>query len=113
MSLKSFASSASKRDVVELDTKRRRKAAIAQDGKPAQYPSTIMPRIGARVSAKSERRVRELALHEDTTVQALIVRGLSSIFVEHGLPPLEEVLGDLPPLDVAPRKRAVAKKKRA
>ena len=105
MSLKAFATSSSKRDVVETTDKRRR--AAPNDGKPAAYPSTLKPRIAARVSARDERRIRELALHEDKTVQELIVRGLSRMFVERGLPPLEEAAGDV---DVSPRR---SKKKRA
>jgi hypothetical protein len=73
----------------------------------AQYPSTTLPRIAARVSKKSERRIRELALDEDCTVQELIVRGLSALFVERGLEPLEESAGDV---DVSSRR---AKEKRA
>lgn len=68
---------------------------------PAQYPSTVLPRIAARVSKKSERRIRELALDDDCTVQELIVRGLSTLLVQRGLEPLEEAAGDV---DVAPRK---------
>jgi hypothetical protein len=106
MSLKSFATSSSKRDVAETTDKRRRRSAT-DNGKPSTYPSSALPRIAARVSTQSERRIRELALHEDKTVQELIVRGLSRMFVERGLPPLEEAAGDV---DAATSK---AKKKRA
>lgn len=104
MSLKSFAAG-SKRDVIELDQSRRRKTASPGKASPAQYPSTTLPRIAARVSERSERRIRELALQESTrghkvTVQDLIVRGLSQMFVERGLPPLEEASD----LDVSPRR---------
>ena len=68
---------------------------------PAQYPSTVLPRIAARVSKKSERRIRDLALDDDVTVQELIVRGLSTLLMQRGLEPLEESAGDV---DVAPRK---------
>ena len=74
----------------------------------AQYPSTTLPRIAARVSKKSERRIRELALDDDVTVQELIVRGLSTLLVERGLEPLEEAAGD-----INAAQREPAKKKRA
>jgi hypothetical protein len=75
-----------------------RKAAAADAPPPrtadvataAKYPSATLPRIAARVSRKSERRIRELALDEDVTVQQLIVQGLSEPFVARGLEPLDE-----------------------
>jgi hypothetical protein len=58
---------------------------------PRRPPSAELSRLHARCSARSERRIRELALDEDTTVQDLILRGLSRLLVERGLEPLEEV----------------------
>jgi hypothetical protein len=55
-----------------------------------QYGEHLGPRIAARVPKQSERRIRELALDEDCTVQELIVRGLSALFVQRGLEPLDE-----------------------
>ena len=89
MSLKNFAKTGT------VSTPPKSKAATSpvpapEAPPPTKYPSTMLPRINARVSKKSERRIRELALEEDCTVQELIVRGLSALFVERGLEPLDE-----------------------
>ncbi len=60
----------------------------------SQYPSTKLGQITARVSKKSLNRIRELAFNESTTVQSPIVEWLSTLFVERGLEPLEEVNTD-------------------
>jgi|GEM_PF-6934363 len=65
-------------------------APATEGGGVPKFPSTSLPRISARVSKASERRIRELALDEDCTVQDLIVRGLSALLIEKGLPPLAE-----------------------
>jgi len=58
--------------------------------KPPAYPSQLLPRIFARVSKKAERRIRELALKEDSTTQALLVEGLALVFKKRGLPAFDE-----------------------
>lgn len=69
----------------------KRKKTPAPKPTPLTYPSTTMPRIAARVSKKSEKRIKEFALEADCTVQDLILRGLSQLLENDGLEPLDEM----------------------
>ena len=68
----------------------RKKSAAANVPATSLPPSAMLSRIGARVSEKSERRIKKFALDEGKTVQELIVTGLSRLLEERGLKPLDE-----------------------
>jgi hypothetical protein len=72
--------------------------------KPRQFAKPARPKVAAipapppasddrkqifiRLSPAQRKRLKQLAIEEDTTVQALAFGALSALFVERGLPPL-------------------------
>jgi hypothetical protein len=69
---------------------------LATSTRPAANPATPTPEAkkksrvatNLRLTRDQWRRVHELALDEETTVQELAIRGLSRLFEDRGLPKL-------------------------
>jgi len=98
--LLSFART-SGRGSVQLESERTEEAAIPPPGLPTGTSLTKNPAVptagvkkthrvatNLRLTRDQWRRVHELALDEETTVQELAIRGLSRLFEERGLPRL-------------------------
>ena len=54
-------------------------------GKPGKRAGTRM--IAGHFSAEVSRRLAQIALDEDTSIQALVGEGLNAVFKARGLPP--------------------------
>ncbi len=73
-------------------------AARADEGVPADVsarptvPIADLPQLSVRITAPTRKRLRMLAVEHDTTIQALVVRGIAAVLESYGqVPPVEDL----------------------